>query len=72
MWYNWNGITNLLYIPQLDKDGYKVKTHTTEYWVVITPSGNEIFFKQDTGFAEGMLYIELREQHKGFVMMQTI
>ena len=61
MWLNEMGIANLLSIPMLENAGYIVSTHTKKYWVVITPKGNTITFKRDSGVCQGMPYIDLRD-----------
>ena len=41
VWLNESGITNLLTIPQLEKDGYSVSTNTKGQWKVHTPEGKK-------------------------------
>ena len=45
MWLNRSGIANLLYIPQLEEDGFRVKYDTNTEWGIISPSGEEIVLK---------------------------
>ena len=65
MWINTDGIANLLSLPQLERDGFTIDYNTKKDWVLTTPEGQEIVFKRDTGVAEGMPYIDIREQHLG-------
>ena len=66
------GIANLLSIPQLEEEGYVVDYNTERNWVVTSPKGNKITFKKGTGMYHGMPYINLRENHKGFQMIETV
>ena len=45
MWLNKRGITNILSIPELERDGYKVGYNTDRDWVVITPAGKRMSFQ---------------------------
>jgi hypothetical protein len=72
MWINTDGIANLLSVPQLERDGFSIDYNTKRNWVLTTPEGQEIVFKRDTGVAEGMPYIDMREQHFGVAMLQTV
>ena len=71
-WVNKNGIANLLSIPMLEKAGYVVTTHTKKDWKVISPEGEEIVFARDTGLCEGMPFIDLREQSRGWALIETV
>ena len=66
MWVNESGIANLLSIPQLEKDGFRVTSDTHRKWVVYTPQGEKIEFKHDTGLCKNMPYIDVRQFSKGF------
>ena len=59
VWLNENGIDNLISIPNLEVDGYVVRTGTKGEWQVVTPDGETIPFKRDKGMCVGMPYIEL-------------
>ena len=72
IWLNERGIANLLSIPMLEKAGYIVITHTKKKWKVISPEGEEITFKRDTELCEGMPFIDLRKQQKGWAMIETM
>ena len=57
MWVNESRIANLLSIPQLEKDGFRVVTDTLGEWVVYTPQGEKIVFMKDTSLCNKMLYL---------------
>ena len=54
MWINEEGIGKLLSIPQLEKDGFRVTTDTYGEWVIYSPQGKKLQFKQDTGLPENI------------------
>ena len=58
MWLVESGIANLLSIPQLEADGFKVE-YSTNLWTVTTPEGHVISFKKDTGKCHSFPYIEM-------------
>ena len=62
VWLNKKGIADLISIPMLEASGYIISTHTHADWVVTTPEGKEIAFKQDKGVCTGMPYIDLSDQ----------
>ena len=68
VWLNEKGITNLISIPMLEASGHTVSTHIKGEWKVVTPEGDTITFKRDTGLCAGMPYIDLREHKEGFVL----
>ncbi len=72
MWLNRDGIANLLFIPQLEEDGYKIDYNTNHEWVATTPQGNKIKFKQDTGLCNSMPDIDVHEDKEGLSMLQTV
>ena len=45
MWLNEGGIANLLSIPQLEKNGFRVTTDTHGEWVIHSPQGEKLQFK---------------------------
>ena len=49
MWLNKQGIVDLLSIPQLEEDGFRILYDTLKEWVLHTPPGERIVF-EDTGF----------------------
>ena len=57
IWVNEAEIANLLSVPQLEKDGYKLAYDTESGWDVCMPAGNTICFKKDAGICAGMSYI---------------
>ena len=72
MWLNRQGIANIVSIPWLKDHGYKIDYHSDREWVVFTPSGKEIIFKQDTGKCNHMPYIDMHEHKKAFAIVQTV
>ena len=56
----------------LEAAGYIVSSHTKKDWVVFTPKGNKIVFKQDTGVTKGMPYIDLCTNKAGLAMIEMI
>ena len=72
MWLNRGGIANLLSIPQLEEDGFKVRYNTDGGWIVTSPSGEDIVFKRDTGLCNCIPYIDMCKNHTGLVLLQTV
>ena len=60
MWINKRVIANLLSIPKLEDDGYRVTCDTPTNWVVITPQGEHIMFNRDKGLCNRILYVEVQ------------
>ena len=58
MWLVESVIANLLSVPQLEADGFKVG-YSNGLWTVTTPEGHVIPFKKDTGKCRGFPYIEM-------------
>ena len=46
MWINEGGVANLLLIPQLEKDGFRMTSDTHGEWIVYSPRGEKIFFQE--------------------------
>ena len=69
---NEKGMANLLSIPCLEADGYNILYDTKKEWVVTTPKGTRIKFKQDTGLYKGMPYIDMRQFKEGAIMIETV
>ena len=65
-WVNEGGITNLLSIPELKRDGFRVTSGTHGEWIVSLPQGKKLHFKRDTGALENMLYIDIRDITEAF------
>ena len=42
-WLNKKGITNLLSVPQIEKDGFIIDYNTNHDWVVTTPTDEKLF-----------------------------
>ena len=57
MWINKGGIANLLSIPQLEKDGFRITSDTHGEWIVYLPGGDNLVFKRDAGNLKGMPYV---------------
>ena len=70
-WLNYQGITNLLSIPQLEKDGYVIDYNTNRDWVVTIPEGKTILFHKDVSMCKGMPYLDGSGNHDVFLMIQT-
>ena len=71
VWYNPNGIANLLSMGELEKLGFLVAYHTNGEWVVTSPKGERIIFKRDTGLCDRLPYVDVRENHNALAMIQT-
>ena len=66
------GIANLLSVPMLESLGYKILSHTDRNWEVVTPGGETIKFKRDSGMCKGMPYVDLHDHKEGLVMIETV
>ena len=66
MWVNEGGIANLLSIPQLEKDGFRVTSDTHGEWIVHSPRGEKLVFKRDTGTTANMPYTDVRDIAEAF------
>ena len=66
MWINEGGITNILSIPQLDKDGFRVTSDTYGEWIVHLPRGEKLVFKKDSGVPKNMPYFDLDDVTTAF------
>ena len=53
MWFNNNGMANLLSIPCLEEEGYHIEYASDKEWFVTTPQGVVIPLKRDTGLTKG-------------------
>ena len=51
--------SDLLSIPQLEADGFRVTCDTDTNWSVYTPQGHKIVFQRDTGMCNRMPYINV-------------
>ena len=72
VWVNESGVANLLSIPQLEKDGFRIKYDTHGDWEVYSPDGVLIVFDRDTGLCEGMPFTDLRKHKGGFALIETV
>ena len=68
MWINEGGIANLLLIPQLEKDGFRVTSDTHGEWIVHSPRGEKLTFKRDTGNLKNMPYIDVDDITTAFAL----
>ena len=66
MWLNEGGIANLLSIPQLEKDGFRVTSDTHGEWIIHSPQGEKFHFKRDTGALENIPCIDVRDVTEAF------
>ena len=60
-----------LYIPQLEKDDYTIDYNTNRNWVVTIPSGKCLLFKADTRLIMGIPYLDICDNYKALVLIQT-
>ena len=70
MWLVESVIANLLSVPQLEADGFKID-YTNNIWTVTTPEGDIIPFKKDTGKCRGFPYIEMGSL-EALALMQSV
>ena len=66
MWITKGGSANLLSIPRLEKDGFRVTSDTHGEWIVHSPRGKKLVFKRDTGNIKNMPYIDVDDVTKAF------
>eukprot|EP00804_Cyclotella_cryptica_P018938 CCRYP_006456-RA/>CCRYP_006456-RA protein AED:0.43 eAED:0.42 QI:0/0/0/1/1/1/2/0/255 len=59
LWYSPNKIANLLSVPKLERDGYKIDLWTEKGCKVHAPDGTVLHFKWDTGLFQGMPYLDM-------------
>ena len=67
MWLMRNGIANLLSLPQLERDGFRVTYDTLKEWVIICPDGpqgtheggTELILQRDTGLCDRFPYLDM-------------
>ena len=67
-------MANLLSIPQLEHDGFKVQYHTGGQWIVTCPDNTDVIFKCDTGVTDGFPYVEIDTlgPKQATALMQTV
>ena len=68
IWINEGGIANLLSIPQLEKDGFRVTSDTHGEWIVYSPRGEMLVFKRDTGNLKNIPYIDVDDVTTAFAL----
>ena len=66
-----SGIANLLSVPQLEANVFKVD-YSKNIWTVTTPEGHVIPFKKDTGKCCGFPYIEMGSLEALALLMQSV
>ena len=62
----------MLFIPQLEDDGFRVIYDTLKEWILITPQGKRIVFQRDTGLYNRMPYIDIHEDKEAFALVQNV
>ena len=83
MWLVCQGIANLLLLPQLERDGFRVSYDTTSDWVITCPDGPDgthnggtrLTLKRDTGLCDRFPYLDMEDlckNHKALAMIQTV
>ena len=80
IWLVHNGIANLMSLPQLELEGYRITYDTLTNWVIHMPDGplrtlrTNILLKHGVGFCKGFLYLDMADPvHSNVVvMLQTI
>ena len=65
-WINEGGIANLLPIPQLEKDGFRVTSDAHGEWIMYSPRGEILVFKRDSGNLKNMPYIDVDDVTTAF------
>ena len=67
-------MANLLSIPQLEHDGFKVKYHTGGQWIVTCPDNTEIIFVNDTWVTDGFPYMKIDAlgPKQATILVQTV
>eukprot|EP00956_Cyclotella_meneghiniana_P039152 scaffold166732_cov36-Cyclotella_meneghiniana.AAC.1 len=58
-WVNNSGIANLLSLPKLEKSGWQIQYKTGGEWQALSPGGQMLTFKKDSGLCNGMPYLDL-------------
>ena len=61
MWFNDNGMVNLLSISCLEEEEYHIQYAINKEWVVTKPQGVVIPFKRNTSLTKGVSYIDMME-----------
>ena len=80
MWLVRNGIVNLLSLPKLESEGYRVTYDTVTDWKIHVPDrphlthGTTLVLKRGSGVCKGFLYLYMADPaHKdAIVMLQTV
>ena len=58
-WVNNTGIANLLSLPKLEKSGWLIRYKTGNKWEALSPQGQLLTFKKDTGLCKLMPYLDM-------------
>ena len=79
IWLVRKGIANLLFIPQLELEGYCITYDTLTNWVIHVPDGplrtlrTELVLKCGVGVCKGFLYLDMSDpDHSNAVVMLQI
>ena len=59
MWLVRNGIANLLSLPRLEGDGFRITYDMCTHWEIHCPDGNDFIFKKYVGVCKGFLYLDI-------------
>ena len=72
LWLVRHGIANLLSIPRLEKDGFRVTYDTLTTWEIHCPDEKIITLKCDTGLCDRFLYLDMKEHKEEIAMLQMV
>ena len=67
-----NGIANLMSLPQLEADGFRITYDTKTDWVIHCPDGTKLTLERDTGVCQGFPYLDMRKHKEHVAMLQTV
>ena len=80
MWLVRNGISNMLSLPQIESEGYRVPYDTLTNWVIHVPDGplrnpcTKLVLKRGMGVFKGFPYLDMDDHahSNAVVMLQTV
>ena len=80
MWLVYNGIANLLSLPQLEQEGYRITYDTLNNWFIHVPGGpllalrTDLVIKRGVGVCKGFPYLNMAypAHSNAVVMLQTV
>jgi len=72
LWLVRHGIANLLSIPRLEKDGFRITYDTRTTWEIHCPDGKVIALKRDTGLCDRFPYLDMKEHKDEIAMLQMV